>query len=84
MKFIYFIKKSTFEEKPEILTSFEEKDKAFEWLKEKYEEFSEIKEYALYEKYALFGEPENGAFVAVHKKFATATKYEIDAVKIRL
>lgn len=78
MKFIYFIKKSTFEEKPEILTSFEEKAKAFEWLKEKYEEFSEI------EKYALFGEPENGVFVAVHKEFATATKYEINAVKIRL
>ena len=68
MKFIYFINKST----------FEEKTKAFEWLKEKYEEFSEI------EKYALFGEPENGVFVAVHKEFATATKYEINAVKIRL
>ena len=77
MKFIYFIKKSTFEGN-EILTSFEEKAKSYEWLKEKYEEFSEI------EKYDLFGEPENGVFVAVHKEFATATKYGINAVKIHL
>ena len=84
MKFIYFIKKYTFGEEPEILVSFEEKEKAIEWLKEKYEEFSETKKYALLDEYALFGEPENGVFVAVHKEFATATKYEINAVKIRL
>lgn len=79
MKFIYLIERlATFSEGKEIVTVFEEKEKALEWLKEKYEYYSKER------KYSTFGGVELGRFIAVHKEFATSVAYNIQLKKVHL
>lgn len=75
-KCVYFVERKTFEE-CEILFAFSSKKEALEYIKEKYEEFAESSEYALFKN----STEEN--FLRVHKSTLTPTKFSIKMKFIR-